>query len=202
MLFLVSGASGVGKSTVRRLLAPQLGAAFTAVELGDLDPTDAMSVRWRQETAEIAAARAAALHPRGGHLLLCGDPVAPAEVVSAPSATRTGGVAACLLDADPLSQATRLRARGDDPALLDAHLGFAGWMREHAVDPLPRLDVLTQDPAPGARWARVADLVDRGDWRVHVIDTAARDADGVADAVGTWIRTALADDGLVMHLRE
>jgi hypothetical protein len=199
VLFLVTGASGVGKSTVRELVAPRLGPTFTAVELGDLASTAAVSMRWRQETAEIAAVRAVELAPSGRHLLLCGDPVAPAEVVAAPSADRVGGVAVCLLDATPEAQTSRLTGRGDDPALLDAHLGFGQWMREHTVDPVPRLDVLTQDPAPGARWGRIARLVECGRWRVTVVGTTDRRPQDVADDVEAWIRRALEEDDLVMH---
>ena len=199
MLFLVSGASGVGKSTVRERLAPRLGAAFIAVELRDLASTEAISVRWRQETAEVAAARAAELVPLGQHVLLCGDPVAPAELIAAPSAVRAGGVAACLLDACPREQTDRLTRRGDDPTLLDAHRGFAEWMREHAHDPLPRLDVLTQDASPHARWERIARLVEHDQWRVSVVDTSGLTPDVVADAVENWVQRALHDDALVMY---
>lgn len=199
MLFLVSGASGMGKTTVREHVAPRLGAAFDAVELCDLASTDAINMRWRQETANLAAARAAELLPQGRHLLLSGDPVAPAELMAAPSAARAGGVAVCLLDADPQTQTNRLIGRGDDPALLEAHLGFAQWMREHAHDPLPRLDVLTHDAAPNARWDRVARLVDQDQWHVTIVDTTGQHPDQVADTVEQWITAALADDNLVMH---
>lgn len=199
VLFLVSGASGVGKSTVRERLAGRLGPVFTAVELRDLASTEASSMRWRQETAEIAAARAALLSGHGQHLLLCGDPVAPAEMVAAPSASRTGGTAVCLLDADTEAQTARLTGRGDDPALLEAHLGFGQWMREHADNPLPRLEILTQDSAPGARWDRITRLVERGQWRVHVVDTSHQGPKDVVNTVETWIAQALADDDLVMR---
>lgn len=59
----------------------------------------------KSAAAEIAAARAALLSGHGQHLLLCGDPVAPAEMVAAPSASRAGGIAVCLLDADTDAQA-------------------------------------------------------------------------------------------------
>lgn len=199
MLFLVSGASGTGKSTVRELLTPRLGPSFTAVELRDLAATDAVSMPWRQETAEVAAARAAELQALGRHLLLSGDPVAPAELIAAPSAAQAGGVAVCLLDAEPQAQTSRLAGRGDDPALLEAHLGFAQWMREHARDPLPRLDVLTRDAAPDARWEWVAHLVDLGQWSVTVVDTSELSPENVADEVERWIQRALTDDRLVMH---
>lgn len=199
MLFLISGASGVGKSTVREHLAPRLGTAFDAVELSDLASTEAVSMRWRQETADLAAVRAAELHPQGRHVLLSGDPVAAAELVAAPAAPRSGGIAVCLLDADAHTQTERLTRRGDDPALLDAHLGFGQWMREHANDPLPRLDVLIPHGAPTARWDRVSSLVERGQWRVAVVDTSGRRPGEVADDVEAWLRRALVDDGQVMY---
>ncbi|MEV0728124.1 hypothetical protein [Polymorphospora sp. NPDC050346] len=184
---------------MRKHLAPRLGAAFEAVELCDLAATDAVSMRWRQETAEIAAARAVELLTTGRHLLLSGDPVAPAELIAAPSAARAGGVAVCLLDADPHTQTARLTERGDDPALLELHLGFAQWMREHADDPLPRLDVLTQDAAPDARWDRVARLVEQDQWHVAVLDTSGQQPVQVADAVEQWIAAGMTEEHLVMH---
>lgn len=198
-MFLVSGASGVGKSTVREHLGPRLGPTFEAVELRDLAPTDAVSVRWRQETADLAAARAAQLQALDRHLVLCGDPVAPAELIAAPAASRAGGVAVCLLDANPEVQAARLAGRGDDLSLFEAHHGFAQWMREHASDPLPRLDVLTHHGAPDARWDRVERLVKRDRWRVTVLDTTGCDPTSVADAVEGWIGAALGDNTMIMY---
>lgn len=88
MLLLITGASGVGKSTVRSLLAPQLSPQVDCVELLDLTPApEAMTRVWRQQTAETAVRRAIELRDSGRHLLLAGDPVPAAEIVAAPSAT-------------------------------------------------------------------------------------------------------------------
>ena len=43
-------------------------------------------------------------------LLLAGDPVAPGELIAAPSADRLDRIAVCLLDCDAASQTERLAA--------------------------------------------------------------------------------------------
>ena len=136
MLLLITGASGVGKSTVRTIVAPELSPRVECVELLDLTPApDAMTRVWRQQTAEVAVRRAVELQDAGRHLLLAGDPVPAAEIVAAPSAPELDAIAVCLLDASAKAQAERLAARGDDPALLVHHQAFAEWMRRQATDP-------------------------------------------------------------------
>jgi hypothetical protein len=75
-------------------------------------------------------------------LLLCGDPVAPREVLAAPSADGPDRVAVCLLDVNDQAQATRLSRRGDDPKLLVHRVALANW-RGHARDPRHMPHVLT-----------------------------------------------------------
>lgn len=200
MLFLVSGASGAGKSTVRELLAPRLDADFEAVELKDLGPTENVTVQWRQKMAEVAARRAADIAPSGRHLVLSGDPVAAGEVIAAPSATDTGGIAVCLLDITPEAQTRRLTQRGDPQELFPLHLTFAQWMREHAVDPLSRSQAITDEGASGMQWDRLeAAHADHSLWRTHLIDTSTRTPQEVAALVHEWIHDALTNESLVMH---
>lgn len=200
MLFLVTGASGVGKSTVRELVAPQLGNTFEAVELKDLGPVDAVTLAWRQEMAEVAADRAAELAATGRHLLLSGDPVAAGEVIAAPSTVRCGGVAVCLLDASEEAQRTRLAGRGDPPELLPQHTAYAQWMREHAVDPLPGMHVLTSGGAAGMQWDRLTAAAEGPHrWHMRVVDTSEAPPAEVATRVREWIDSALADESPAMH---
>ncbi|MDT5324167.1 MAG: hypothetical protein QOF25_1319 [Mycobacterium sp.] len=84
--------------------------------------------------AERAVARAGRLDADGRDLLLAGDPVAPGEVLAAPSAPGVD-IAVCLLDVDEATQQRRLRGRGDPEELLSRHAAFAEWMRRHAEDP-------------------------------------------------------------------
>jgi hypothetical protein len=194
MLLLVTGASGAGKSTVRRLVAPQLGTAVECVELGDVvEVPRAPTIAWRQRSTETIVRRAVGLQSQGRHLLLSGDPVAAGEVLAAPSADELDGIAVCLLDVGSAVQTRRLRARGDDPALFVHHVAFADWMRGHARDPTHMPEVLTTGGWEEMRWDRWmngARLV--GPWAMQVIDTSRLGVEQVATEVLDWCRRALA----------
>ncbi len=87
MFLLITGASGVGKSTVRGLIAADLPSAVEPVELHDVvGPERFPTLSWRQRSTEAVVRRAIALQAEGRHLLLAGDPVAAGEVIAAPSA--------------------------------------------------------------------------------------------------------------------
>jgi hypothetical protein len=128
MFLLVSGASGAGKSTARRLVADELEPEVECVELHDVVPMPRVpTLAWRQRATEAVVCHALELqHKQGRHLLLAGDPVAAGEVLAAPSADRLDGIAVCLLDVDRDAQASRLAVRGDDPALLVHRVAFVG----------------------------------------------------------------------------
>jgi hypothetical protein len=186
MLLLVTGASGVGKSTVRRLLDEQLPATVRAVELAQVVEIPARyDIVWRQRSVERVVQAALAEQEAGRHLLLVGDPVAPGEILAAPSANRLEGFAACLLDCAPAEQERRLRGRGDPPELLPHHLAFTEWMRGHARDPGHRLEVI----APGwpeMRWDRLP-----SSWETAEIDVTDLSPADTAAAVLAWCRREL-----------
>jgi hypothetical protein len=199
VLLLITGASGVGKSTVRAAVEPELSPAVECVELLDLTPPPtAMTRAWRQQTAEIAVRRAVELQARGRHLLLSGDPVPAAEVVAAPSATGLEAIAVCLLDLTPEAQAERLEARGDHPALLPHHQAFAEWMRGQAADPLHMTHVVSDGGWEEMRWERLQALAP--DWRMHTIDTTDMTRREVADAVLDWCWRALRGDAPALRV--
>ncbi len=199
MLLLITGASGIGKSTVRAVVAPALSPAVECVELLDLAPQpEAMSRVRRQQTAEVAVRRAVELQAFGRHLLLAGDPVPAAEVVAAPSAPELDAIAVCLLDATPEAQAERLAARGDHPALLAHHQAFAEWMRRQASDPLHMTHVVSDAGWEDMRWERLEQLAP--DWRMHTIDTTHMTKPAVAGAVLDWCRRALAGDATTLRV--
>lgn len=167
MPLLITGASGVGKSPARAIVAPHLTSLVECVELLDLTPRpDAMTRVSRQRSAEAAVRRAVELQAAGRHLLLAGDPVPAAEIVAAPSAPELGAVAACLLDAAPDAQAERLTARGDPEALLPHHLAFADWMRRQATDPLYMTHVVSEAGWEEMRWERLEQVA--SGWRMSV----------------------------------
>lgn len=198
MLLLVTGSSGAGKSTARRLITDELAPDTECIELGHVVTMPPMpTIAWRQQAAESVVQRALALQAQGRHLLLAGDPVAAGEVVAAPSADKLDAIAVCLLDVDADTQAARLGQRGDDPRLLADHQAFAAWMRGHARDPRHMLHVLTTDGWEQMRWDRLTD----GDWAVHVIDTSALTTDQVAEQVRTWCRRAVGSRVPLMRVR-
>lgn len=194
-------ASGAGKSTARRSVAAELEPGVACVELHDVVPMSwAPTLTWRQVAVEAVVCHAIELQGHGRHLLLAGDPVAAGEVLAAPSADRLDAIAVCLLDVDRDTQADRLTARGDDPALLVHHGAFADWMRGHAADPQHRPEVLQTDGWDQMRWERWSRLKDTGSWAMHVLDTSNLTAATVASEVLAWCRRALAGQAPAMHL--
>jgi hypothetical protein len=193
VFLLITGASGTGKSSVRAALAPELGPEVVCVELGDVVPIPAWpTLAWRQESTEVVVRLALEYQAEGRHLLLSGDPVAPGEVLAAPSADRLDGIRACLLHADPETQEARLRGRGDPAALFPDHVAFAAWMRGHADDPSHVPEVLTTNAWEEMRWERWIDRrADDPGWNLATIDTSPLDLDEVAADVLAWVRASL-----------
>jgi energy-coupling factor transporter ATP-binding protein EcfA2 len=193
VFLLLTGSSGAGKSTVRRLVARELAPDTECVELGHVVSFSPVpTIAWRQQSTEAVVQRALALQAEGRHLLLAGDPVAAGEVVAAPSADNLEGIAACLLDVSPDVQAARLAQRGDDPRLFADHIAFADWMRGHARDPGHMPHVLSTNGWDAMRWDRLTNVdPSSGGWAVHVIDTSERSSEQVGQQVLTWCRGAL-----------
>jgi energy-coupling factor transporter ATP-binding protein EcfA2 len=201
MFLLVTGASGSGKSTVRRAVARRLSPDVHCVELHDVVAVPAVpDLAWRQRATEAVVQRALALQAQGRHLLLSGDPVAAGEVLAAPSADELSGVAVCLLDVSPEAQAARLAHRGDDPSLLPDHQAFAEWMRGHARDPRHMPHVLSTNGWEAMRWDRwrAIDPVD-GTWGMEVLDTSRLTPVQVADGILGWCRRVMTGDATVLH---
>jgi hypothetical protein len=190
MFLLITGASGAGKSTVRRLIEDELGPVVECVELHDVVEIPRVpTLVWRQRSTESVVRRALELQAQGRHLLLAGDPVAAGEVIAAPSASRLDGIAVCLLDVQPGAQTARLTTRGDDPSQFVHHVAFADWMRGHARDPEHRLEVLQTGGWEQMRWDRLAAC---HGWAAHVLDTTTLSSRAVAAEVLTWCREVIA----------
>jgi hypothetical protein len=197
MFLLLTGASGVGKSTVRGLLEDELTPEVRCAELGHIVPIPrAPDVAWRQQATEVVVCHALEEQRRGRHFLLAGDPVAPGELLAAPSADRLDAIAVCLLDCQPDAQRRRLAERGDPPVTLDAHLGFAAWMLGHVRDPQHRPEVIRTGGWPEMRWERWSSWR-AGDrrWRFTEIDTTTLSPRDAAAEVIAWCRRALCGGG-------
>lgn len=191
MLLLVSGASGVGKSTARVHAAKLLDDSFEDVELWHLGPIPPVpTIAWRHEQVEVAVRRAIDLAAVGRHLLLAGDPVPAGEVLAAPSADLVD-VAVCLLDVDAATQTARLRQRGEPEELLERNLAFAAWMRAHATDPGHLTAALTTDAWPEMRWERWIDRGPGPEWAMTVIEASSLTGEQAGAAVADWCRAAV-----------
>jgi hypothetical protein len=194
-LLLISGASGAGKTSVREAIAGDLAPGVEAVELRHLEPVPAVpDMAWRQRMAERAVARSSVLDAQGRHLLLAGDPVAPGEVLAAPSATSVD-IAVCLLDVAEDTQRERLRRRGDPEELLPHHVAFAAWLRSHARNPAHMPHVLRTGGWEEMVWSRPTTL----QWQITVIDGSSMSVAEAGRAALQWVRDAISGRAPVFH---
>ena len=198
MFFLVTGASGVGKTTVRKLLEPQLAGQVAVCELATLGITPEWSLRWRHQAVEHVVQLALQNQKSGKHFLLCGDPVPPGELYAAPSAGELAGIQVCLLDISPNKQIERLTQRGDAPHYFPAHVAFAEWMRHHVTDHRYRPEVILNGGWEKMRWETWhSPAVTRVPWSSHTIETTHLHPPEVAAQVLSWIKLHL--DAFVPH---
>ena len=192
MLLVVTGASGAGKSTVRETVAERLGIEST--EIRTIRPDRPVrNTAARQEVGEQVVAKAVELDRDGRHLLFCGDPFPPGEVLACPSADQVD-IAVCHLHVSAEEQVRRLRERGEPGESLVHHVRFAEWMLAHVHDPRVHPEVIVDGGWLEMRWDRWlgrSDLIDV--WASHVIDTTARGPGEVAAEVTTWGHRALKD---------
>jgi hypothetical protein len=192
VFLLITGASGAGKSTVRRRVEADFANVLEAAELAALGGTPQWSLLWRHQAVEKAVQRAVQVQREGRHFLLCGDPVPPGEVYAAPSVDQLEGIAVCLLDVSAEAQTSRLMARGDDPSLLPRHVAFADWMRAHAADPGHRPEVIMRGGWEKMRWNRwLPGGEEQRTWKSHIIDTSDLGPEEVAQLASVWIRRVL-----------
>lgn len=189
MFFLITGASGVGKSTVRKLIEPEFAGLLEIAELGMLGSTPKWDIEWRHRMVERAVLHALQAQRKGKHFVLCGDPVPPGEVWAAPSADRLDRLVVCLLDAGEKAQTARLRERGDDLKFIGHHVAFADWMRHHVVDHRHRPEVITRNAWPQMRWERwVNHVAVQPPWSSYIIETSELRSREVALLVAQWLR--------------
>lgn len=185
MLFLVTGASGSGKTSCLgplRDLHPEI-AWHDFDELGVPSKPDK---NWRQLRTELWVNTAVHYQKDGRDTSICGN-IILGEVLACPSASQLERVATCLLDCYDVTRVDRLIKRGMHGATQEM-LCWAAWQRMHAADPQWRQDVIKEDGAPDMAWDRW-DTWERGDprWQVTPIDTTELSIDEVAAAVSSWI---------------
>lgn len=205
MLLVVTGASGAGKTTVRERVAARL--RIESIEVRTMRPDRPVrTTATRQEVGEQVVARAVELDRLGQHLLFCGDPFPPGEVLACPSADQVD-IAVCHLHVSAEEQVRRLRERGEPEESLVHHVRFAEWMLAHVQDPRGRPEVIVEAGWSEMVWNRWLGRDDVADvWASQVVDTTGRRPDEVAEEVSRWGQRALDVAALVFrrgwHLAE
>ena len=190
----MTGASGVGKSSVRKLVEAGIAERVAVCELGTLGITPEWSLRWRHRAVEQVVRLALKHQESGKHFLFCGDPVPPGELYAAPSARELAGIQVCLLDASPERQIERLRLRGDPADLIPHHVAFAEWMRLHVVNHRHRPEVIINQGWDEMRWeVWNSEEIRAVPWNSHIIDTSDLPPNEVARGVVSWIKSHIGD---------
>lgn len=192
MLLSVTGASGVGKSTVlAALTAADWKRRIRCVEFDSIGVPDGADTGWRHAAVERWVRVAIDAQDAGEDVILFGQ-VPPGELLAAPSADRLDGIAVCVLTSSPEVQRARLIGRGEAPDGLIDHLRFGAWFVQHAKDPAWAPEVIQVDTEVPMRWDRWADWR-AGDprWAFTVIDTDDLGPAQVARLVQGWARDAL-----------
>jgi predicted ABC-type ATPase len=69
MFFLVTGASGVGKSTIRQLIEPEFAGVLEAAELAMLGDTPEWNLAWRHRMVDQMVRHALDVQRGGKHFL-------------------------------------------------------------------------------------------------------------------------------------
>lgn len=193
MLLSLTGASGVGKSTVLEVL--QLSNWDQPVECVEFDsigvPAGA-DTAWRHAAIEQWVQRAVHLQEAGSHVVLCGQ-VPIGELLAAPSSDQLDGIAVCVLHCSPDVRRERLRGRGEPEDKLIHHVRFGEWFYRHSLDPTHAPEVVRVDSANPMRWDRWESW-EKGDprWMPSVIDTDQLSAAEIAELVKTWIGDVVA----------
>jgi hypothetical protein len=133
-LFLLFGASRSGKTT----LVDALRGCAPTLACHDFDEVGVPrrpTIAWRQRILEQWVRRAIALQRDGVDLLLAGQsPLG--ELVAVPSACELDGHAACLLDCDDETRATRLRTHpraAERSSSTTCSAGQRGCVRTRAI---------------------------------------------------------------------
>jgi hypothetical protein len=184
MLFLMTGASGSGKTTCLE----RLGGLVPGVVLHDFDtigiPENATPA-WRVEADEIWLERALDLQQDGRDVLLAGQ-TPLGELLACPRAIELDGIAACLIDCSDGERRRRLGSR--TASFGQAHYNWATWMRGHAADPQWEPHVI-READPTLRWDRWERwTADDPRWHVWSVDTTNVPVDEVARHVAEWMR--------------
>lgn len=193
MLFLLTGASGAGKSAaLAHLKDVEWDSEVECFEFDSIGVPDGANTAWRHAAIEHWVGRALEAQSDGTHMLLCGQ-VPMGEFLAAPSADRLQRVEVCLLHCSPDVRRERLLRRGEDPATIVHHNRFGEWFRAHTLDPTHAPEVIRVPSSVPMQWSRWADWPP-GDtrWHAEIIENDLLTPAQTARLVEEWVHRELA----------
>lgn len=187
MLYLISGATAAGKSSVSRAVAARLPDLVPFEE----DRRQATTTEERRTNLELWIEDALDLEAAGKDVVF-GTQSPLGELLASPGATRLEGIAPCLLDAHDYVRMDRWMARGvhaEWPMTMD-HFCWAAFHRLHARDPQYEQRVLVDQPSVGSVWSRWTSwTAEDPRWDVFVFDSSGTDFAGTVVAIADWIES-------------
>lgn len=183
MLFLVTGASGSGKTACLPMLK-ELMPEIVWFDFDDFGVPENADKVWRQKTTEKWLQKASELQADGKDTGLNGN-VIFGEVLACPSAEKIAEIKACLLDCRDVKRIERLRKR-DAHGATQEMLCWAAWQRMHCAELDWRPDVIQDESWSEMRWEN---------WKnkdnyplIETIDTTDLSIKEVAESIIDWMK--------------
>lgn len=182
-VYIVSGASGSGKTSIIPDLKKQLGNSFSLYDFDDIGVPKTPDKKWRQKSTELWLQK---ILQQGNEACLLGQ-VVLGEILSCPSAKYMDRVKFCLLDVFDYERILRLKQRNTHG--VDQHmLNWAAWLRMHLFDPQWMQQVIKDECWDGldfTRWDQLDNWNNFAD--VRLLDTTNVPIINVAENVAQWI---------------
>ena len=186
MLYILSGAAASGKSTMIKLLKPELKDA----ECYDYDDIPVSTAEERCLAAEEWIKKALKAQEEGKDFILAThSPLG--ELLACPSAIELNGISPCLLDCNDFVRTDRYRARPqfEEWPLGQDTLCWAVYHRMHAKEPGWEQRVIVNPDLSDFRWDRWTGLK-KGDkrWNVKIIDNSLLAGEECLSILLEWIK--------------
>ena len=190
MLYIITGASGSGKTACLPYLKEQL-RTYEVVDFDDIGVPENADKIWRQESTEKWLQRYLS---QNKPMVICGQMVT-GEIISCPSFTKLDGVRILLLVCSDLERIARLKKRGTYGANQDT-LNWSAWLSMHHHDPQWEQHVIKENAWEIMDFSRLEKLTSWQETlgRVHIINTSDMTVEQVS---GQIIKHLKEDDNIL-----